>query len=327
MRLKTFHAATMSDAMRMVRDQLGPDAIIVATHEDEAARDVRITAAVEQADADYDFETEALDIVDRLSDVLDGHGAPLALVDRLLNTAAHMGIADETLALAGALDECFTFAPLPGDGRGERPLMFIGPPGCGKTVSIAKLAVRTRLAGNAVRLITTDTLRAGAVEQLSIYGERLGLGTEIAATPRELADAIAKSEDTTQILIDTTGVNPRAPDDRKRLAEFIDAAALDTVVVMAAGGDTVEAAELCASFQDAAPTRLVMTQLDLVRRLGGMLAAAEASALPFGDVSMTPDIAAGLQSINPVSLARLLLSESTRAAAPASDIFQATGTE
>ena len=310
----------------MVRDQLGLDAIIVATHEDEGARDVRITAAVEQTDSNYELRTESLDIVDRLSGVLDGHGAPMALVDRLLNTVANLGIADETLALAGALDECFAFAPLP-DRRGERPLMFIGPPGAGKTVSIAKLAVRTRLAGNAVFLITTDTLRAGAVEQLSIYGERLGIKIETATTPGDLTDAIAKAGDAAQILIDSTGVNPHDPEDRKRLAGYFDAAAPESVVVMAAGGDPVEAAEQCAAFHFARPTRLIMTRLDLVRRLGGMLAAAEASALPFADVSMAPDIAAGLQSINPVSLARLLLSQGNRDSTSTPEIFQATGSE
>ena len=89
MRLKTYHAQSMSDAMRLVRDQLGPDAIIVATHEDEGAQDVRITAAVEQPDPDYGIEPEALDIVDRLSAVLAGHGAPMALVDRLLARPEH----------------------------------------------------------------------------------------------------------------------------------------------------------------------------------------------------------------------------------------------
>jgi flagellar biosynthesis protein FlhF len=324
MRLKTYHAPTMSEAMRMVREQLGPDAIIVATHEDKSTHDVRITAAVEQTEQDYESAPEDLNIVDQLSNVLDGHGAPMALVDRLMNTVTQLGIADETLALAGALDECFTFAPLP-DGQGDRPLMFIGPPGCGKTVSIAKLAVRMRLAGNAVRLITTDTLRAGAVEQLTVYGMRLGIDIETADTPRELADSLAKAGDTAQILIDSTGVNPHDPEDRKRLCEFTEAAALETVVVMRASGDPIEAAELCAAFHIAGPTRLVMTQLDMVRRLGGMLAAAEASALPFGDVSMAPDIAAGLQSINPVSLARLLLSDNTRDYATVSEIFQATG--
>lgn len=324
MRLKTYHAPTMSDAMQMVRDQLGPDAIIVASHEDEGARDVRITAAVEQTVADYEFEAEGLNIVDRLSSVLGGHGAPIALIDRLLNSAAQLCGADETLALAGALDECFTFSPLP-DIRGDRPLMFIGPPGCGKTVSIAKLAVRARLAGNAVCLITTDTLRAGAVEQLLIYGKRLGLEIETAATPRDLANAIAKAGGKAQILVDSTGINPHDPEERKRLGEFIDVAALETIVVMTAGGDPLESAELCTAFQFAGPTRLLMTQLDLVRRLGGMLAAAEASALPFSDVGMTPDIASGLQSVNPVFLARLLFSERMRDSATVSKIFQATG--
>ncbi len=327
MRLKTFNAPTMTEAMQMVRDQLGPDAIIVATHEDEATRNVRVTAAVERNDADFqqDAGDGSPDIADLLSGVLDNHGTPLDLSDQVVSTAVQLGISDPTLALAGALDEIFNFSPLPAK-RSGFPLMFIGPPGAGKTVSIAKLAVRACLAGTAVSLITTDTVRAGAVEQIAIYAGRLGLNVQNASTPREFAEALDRIGGNTQILVDTMGVNPYSAEDMDRLAGFRDVVRLEAVLVMTAGRDALEAAELSSSFLPATPSRLVVTGLDMVRRLGSMLSAAEASSIPFSDVSITPDIASSLCTLNPVSLARLLLAKNRHdSAADVTEIFQATG--
>lgn len=326
MRLKTFQAATMKDAMELVRAQLGSDAIIVATHEDESGRDVRITAAVEAEEFDppSDQDPESLDIVDRLCEALDAHGTPTTLSDKLLAAAAHLGIGDPTLALAGALDECYAFAPLP-DSRDAKPLMFIGPPGSGKTVGMAKLAVRTLLAGNPVSFISTDTVRAGAVEQLAAYAQLLKAGFSSASDPVALVEAVKNIDADSRLLIDTTGVNPLNTEDVKRLVALREATPVELVLVMAAGGDAVEAAEMAAAFAAFKPTRLLVMRLDMVRRLGSVLAAADASGLPFCDVSVTPDIASGLRAINPVSLARLLLPDVASAASNRSEKIQATG--
>lgn len=326
MRLKTFQAATMKDAMELVRVQLGPEAIIVATHEDESGHDVRITAAVETEDLDLPSvqAPETLDIVDRLCAALDAHGTPTRLSDKLLAAAAHLGIDDPTLALAGALDECFSFAPLP-ERRDARPLMFIGPPGTGKTVGMAKLAVRTLLAGNRVSFISTDTVRAGAVEQLATYARLLKMEFASAADPVAFVKALGNADTNARVMIDTTGINPLNPEDVKRLVEFKEAAPVEPVLVMAAGGDALETAEMAAAFAAFKPSRLLVMRLDMVRRLGGILAAADASGLPFCDVSVTPDIASGLRAINPVSLARLLLPEIASAASNRSEKLLATG--
>jgi flagellar biosynthesis protein FlhF len=326
MRLKTFHAESMKEAMELVRDQLGVDAIIVATHEDENGRDVRITAAVEEEDIDPSFEMDAepLNIVDQLSIALDAHSVPTSLADTLLNAASNLGIAEPVLALAGALDDCFAFSPLPAK-RGPKPLMFIGPPGSGKTVSMAKLAVRTRLENNPVSFISTDTLRAGAIDQLTTYAKHLKADFRSASDPVSFIEAIRNTKADAQLLIDTAGVNPHNAQDMHRLAEFADAAQVERILVIAAGGDAAETAELAVAFAPLKPARLLVTRLDMVRRLGGILAAAAASRLPFCDVSVTPDIASGLRPINPVSLARLLLPDLANTASSQTETMQATG--
>ena len=108
MRLKSFHAPSMVEAMRLVRDALGDDAIIVATREEEGG--VRLTAAIDDVEEPllpppsshaqeptarrpwphgYRREPE-IDVVDLVCDALARHGTPPLITDRLLNTISPM---------------------------------------------------------------------------------------------------------------------------------------------------------------------------------------------------------------------------------------------
>ena len=86
MRLKTIHARTMQEAMELVRDQMGAEAIIVATHEDEGTRGVRVTAASDSDDRDIPEAERAVtfESLQMIGNSLDDHGTPPQLTDRLL---------------------------------------------------------------------------------------------------------------------------------------------------------------------------------------------------------------------------------------------------
>ncbi|NJN06424.1 MAG: hypothetical protein HC814_08735 [Rhodobacteraceae bacterium] len=109
------------------------------------------------------------------------------------------------MALAGALDTLFSFKPLT-DKVYARPLMLVGPPGAGKTIATAKLATRARRAGHRPLVITTDTRRAGGVEQLQAFTRILGLELATATSPTTLAEAAGTAD--AGVLIDTAGTNP-----------------------------------------------------------------------------------------------------------------------
>jgi len=307
MRLKTFQAPTMSDAMRMVRDELGDESIIVSTS-DNGADGVRITAAIEEVEPELQPTPDIGDQqpVDNICDVLDRHGVPRNLSDEMLNTATMLGGSDLVPTLAGVLDLLFDFNPLP-DTTPARPLMMVGPPGSGKTSAIAKLATRLTMARQPAALITTDRSRAGAVEQIGAYAQRLNLTVRATEDPHELASFIDATPSDSFVLIDSTGTNPYDLDDMAKLLSLVGSAAIDPILVLDAGRDAVEAARLAAAFKQIAPRRLLITGLDLTQRLGAALAAADACQAAFCDSSATANIADGLQPLNPVSLARLLL--------------------
>ena len=306
MHLKTLQAPTMADAMRLVREELGEDAIIVSTTESEVDG-VRITAAVERPETDLDVRGMGTDeaLIERISDALDGHRVPQPLADKIVNIAAGLGTSDPLQTLAGALDLVFEFDPL-GRMAPGRPVLLFGPPGAGKTSAVAKLAARAVLEGNKPVLITTDMVRAGARQQLEAYGERLDVPIEAVDSPDRLATKVAAAADR-PVLIDTTSANPYLAEELADLRTFVEAVDGLNVLVMGAGREPLEAQDMATEFRKLAPNRLLVTGLDMSRRLGGVIAALDASGAAFAEVSATPGIVDGLSPVNPVMVARLLL--------------------
>lgn len=313
MRLKTFTAASMPEAMRLVRDALGPDAIIVSSQPGDKGKGVRVTAAIEQpADpAPQSRPAPGADTVDRLTESLMRHGVPGHVAERLLSGAAKAQVrtTDPIVSLAAALDTVFAFAPMAlpeAARRGGRPIMLVGPPAIGKTVTVAKLAARAVLARKPLLLVTMDTRRAGAVDQLAAFARVLKLDLAEAADAGALAHVVQEAGDRA-VLIDSPGVNPFDAAETGLLATAAEAVHAEPVLLVPAGGDPNESAEIAEAFSAIGAGRMIATRVDLARRLGGLLAAAEAGRLAFAEVSVTPQIAEGLSPMNPIALARLLL--------------------
>jgi flagellar biosynthesis protein FlhF len=309
MRLRTFSAPTMSTAMREVRAALGPDAVIVATQRGRGGKGVRVTAAIEEAERPEDGARlergEAGSIEPVLGAALAFHGTPLQLAGRLIDAALIHGGTPGS-ALAGGLRRLFAFKPLPGPHAPQR-LILVGPPGVGKTVTAAKLALRVARARRPLVLITTDGFRAGGVDQLAALARVMDHEVRAVEGPEGLRVALADVAADVVVLIDSAGVNPfqiRAMGD---LAEVIEAAGAEPLLTIAAGGDVDEAADIAASFGAIGAQRLIVTRLDAARRLGALLAAADGGRFAFSDAGVSPHIADGLEVLTPLLLARHLI--------------------
>lgn len=307
MRLRTFTAASMSEAMALVRTRLGADAIIVATEEGEDGA-TRVTAAVEQPERLAPGIEP--DVIDVLNEALSAHGLAPLLVEKILCAALPFETDDPLLAMASAFTTFFTFAPL--DGEPRRPLLLAGPPGAGKTVSAAKLATRAVMAGRPVRLVTTDTVRAGGIEQLEAFARVLQLPLHRAESAARLAPIAAEAKPGELLIIDSPGINPYSAGDRRELSQLIATSGAEPVLVLPAGGDGFDTIELARIFRDLGVSRMIVTRLDMVQRLGSVIACADTLRLGFAEAGTSPDIAKGLTAFNPVVLARLILPKPTQ---------------
>jgi len=307
MRLRNFTAPSMQEAMALVRQELGPEAIIVST--DDEAGAVRVTAALDEAEPRGPRVSET-DVTDQLSEALAVNGVPGPLAEKLLMASLSFEADDVLVALAGALAAVFSFAPIPDQGR-SRPLMMVGPPGAGKTMAVAKLAARAVMAKRPVNLVTSDTVRAGAIEQLAAVARILGVELKTAESPARLASVVLKAAPDALTLIDSSGVNPYSAADRREVAALASAACAEPVLVLPAGGDALDAIDIGRIFRDLGCSRMAVTRLDLTHRLGSVLAAAEAAQLGFAEVGVAAEIADGMIPFNPVVLARRLIAQTT----------------
>jgi flagellar biosynthesis protein FlhF len=314
MRLRSFTASSIAEAMRQVRAALGEDAVILAT--EEQGRSVKITAAVDPgalaspaakvvaAAPHLPLDMAESGVSDVIAQALRFHGVPQALLERLLAMISTFGIDDAGQALTAALRARFAFQPL-NESLPKKPIVLAGLPGAGKSSTLAKLAARAKVNNWPATAITCDLAKAGAVEQLATYAKALEIPAYRAKDAATLRRAVERSEG--MILVDTIGTNPLLQGDLAQLRELVAAVNGDLVLVMAAGGDVNESAELAAAYAEAGATRLIATKVDLTRRYGGILAAAEAGRLAFAGFGTSPQIASGLAAPRPDRLCRLFL--------------------
>jgi len=307
MRLRNFTAPTLPEAMALVRRELGPEAIIVST--DDEAGSVRVAAALDQAEPRNLCASE-IDVTDELCEALAANGVPGALAEKLLMASLSFEAEDALVALSGALAAVYSFAPIADHGR-SRPLMLVGPPGAGKTMAVAKLAARAVMAKRPVTLVTADTVRAGAIEQLAAVARILGVELEIAESAGRLASLVLKSPPEALALIDSSGVNPYSAADRKELSALLAAAGAEPILVMPAGGEALDAVDQARIFRDLGCSRMAVTRLDLTSRLGSVLAAADTAKLGFAEAGVAPEISNGMTPCNPVVLARRLIAQTS----------------
>jgi len=320
MRLKTFHAKTMTEAMQMIRETLGEDAIMVATNEDRANGSVSVTAAIEPAfeigaeagyGADgwlqYDDENDVDAVAEELTEIMLRHAVPEDVLDSIISCATVMGFDDIRIALVTILEQLFTYRPLP-TRKHPIPIMMVGPPGAGKTLAAAKLATRSTMDGLSVGVISTDTMRAGGIEQLQAFTDLLRIPLQKATDYKEMrsiANEMRMRHD--QVIIDTSGLNPFDKNEVKELAKLINITETAPALVMPAGIDADEAGEMARVFATIGVKAILPTRVDMARRLGSLLSAAHYGNLSFTDASTTSKVAQGLKPLSPKALAKLLM--------------------
>lgn len=301
--------------MQQIRDTLGEDAIIVTSRDEPGG--VRVTAAVEQdslsasppvATQDEKAAAALLDedtITEEVTDILMKHRVPAAVLDKIISGALTRGGKTIGETLSGALEESFDFADLPL--RQKAPMVLVGPPGAGKTLTAAKLAARSVMDGIAPVVISTDTIRAGGTDQLQAFLNILELDLYVAEDFKYLQKILQKEKGTSPVIIDTGGLNPFDPQEMKDLAKLLSVEATDPVLVLPAGMDAEESAEMAMTFSVLGVKKLLPTRLDFARRLGGILNAADRANLTFTIGSHTPQVADGFISLTPEKLAHLLI--------------------
>lgn len=297
MRLKVFQAKTMADAMAEIRQSLGEDAIIIDN--EITADSVRITAAMDSSEqAPIASHPDTPDVADTLYDLLAHHRIPLPITEKLIGMALMLDTQDPVLALGSAFDTAFSFHPLHPTDSAQR-ILLIGPPGQGKTVTTARLAARAILTKRPVQVITADSGRAGAVAQINELCRPMNL------IPQILTPAVLSEANEGLAIIDGPGMNPFNITDRTEIEKLINVTGAEPILVISAGAEAEEAAQIGEIFFALGVQRFIATQIDTTRRLGNILTIA-AAGLACADAGIGRTLIDTLVPMNPLALARLL---------------------
>jgi flagellar biosynthesis protein FlhF len=276
MRVKLFSAPNMAEAMRKVRSELGEEALILGNR--RVAGGVEITAALEPAEI-----------------VAVAPVAP-ALQNPVPDPAQRQqnSLARRVSGLQyGVLDWA-------------KPIMLVGTPGAGKTLTAAKLATRLVQMGDRPMVITADGDRAGATEQLAAFTRILDLELIVAENPLLMARVLASRHPSDKTIIDMAGFNPFEAVQRETLITYAVAADANLVWVLAAAVNAEDAATKAEIFAQLGARFMIPTKLDITRHLESVLRAAEIGAFTLTDAGIGPGIADGLIALEPqVFLSRI----------------------
>lgn len=169
--------------------------------------------------------------------------------------------------------------------EGPRVVALVGPAGCGKTMTLVKLAVQFGLtARRPTQLISMDNFRTAAAEQLRAFATILGVGFQSLETAGALAQAIEEHRHKDLVLIDTPGHGPRDLDGSAELARFLAThPAVDTHLVLTASMKSADLSHAVDRFEIFQPRKLLFTKLDETETFGPIVneAARTGKALSF----------------------------------------------
>jgi flagellar biosynthesis protein FlhF len=205
-----------------------------------------------------------------------------------------------------------------GDGR-PLTIALIGPTGVGKTTTLAKLAATFKLRyGKSVGLITADTYRIAAVDQLRTYAEIINLPLHVALTPAEMKRAVSMLSDRDVILIDTAG---RSQKDVNRIAElkrFITAANPHEVHLVLSGtaGEKVLLQE-AGAFSAVGVHKIVLTKLDEAVSFGMLVSTIRTIGKQLSFVTTGQEVPDDIEVGRADRLAQLVLGAAPKSTSPA----------
>jgi flagellar biosynthesis protein FlhF len=190
-------------------------------------------------------------------------------------------------------------------------IALIGPTGVGKTTTIAKLAANLCLREEQkVGLITIDTYRIAAVEQLKTYAVIIDVPLEVVFSPSQLEQAVRRMNDRDVILIDTAGRSQRDGERIKELRAYFGAVEPDEVHLVLAGtcGERV-LTETIQQFRELGVNRVIFTKLDEAIGFGVILACIQKAEAKLSYVTTGQDVPDDIHVGEGGTLARWILGE------------------
>ena len=191
---------------------------------------------------------------------------------------------------------------------GRKIAAFIGPTGVGKTTTIAKLAAKFAIQDKcSVALITADTYRVSAVEQLKTYSDIMGIPIHVVYTAAELKKVLDANLDKQLVLIDTAGRSPHNLDQLEELEKFLQIdGTIEKHLVLSATTKYKDALDIMDNFSTCAPDKVIFTKIDEARNIGTIVNILYQVPIPLSYVTNGQNVPDDIELVDPQKLAQLI---------------------
>jgi flagellar biosynthesis protein FlhF len=240
-------------------------------------------------------ETES-SVIREVSEWLAGRGFSIEVAKKVTNEASQVGLGSANAIDFEGLKQRVVEVLRPRIQRiaaHQGPLRphthtiaLVGPTGVGKTTTVAKLAALNVLSGKRVGLITTDTYRIAAVDQLRTYANILGVPLEVVYELEDAAAVVDRVSDCDVVLVDTAGRNYQNEENVSEIKGFLKALEVDEVLfVLSVTSKTEDLHALVAQFQDVQIDRFLFTKLDETSSHGAIVELAMTYDIPLSFVT------------------------------------------
>lgn len=362
MKIKRYLARNMKEACDLIRNDLGPDAVIVSSQKIRergikgffSPRKLEVTAAVDETE---EKESIKVSIKPQVKDSEDGGlKQELWQIKELLKKVTEKDLAlskkenennDESYNLR-KLKKALTdieiqpdivevllqdfkeedyqgeafkekllkraasfIKPVTRSNQKSNILAFVGPPGVGKTTTLAKLGAHFSLFnGLDIGLITIDTYRIGAVQQLQTYGDIIGVSVDVVMTPGEFKRAVEKNRKKDLVLIDTAGCPSKSASQISELKVYLQAVEpIDIYLVLSSETKDRDMMRMLNDFKMLNYSKLIFTKIDETEALGSILNAAYITGLPIAYITNGQSVPDDIDAGSPELLAELILGD------------------
>ncbi|WP_240007103.1 hypothetical protein [Pseudaquidulcibacter saccharophilus] len=208
--------------------------------------------------------------------------------------------------LVKILEEKYDFEPL--EAAPDHAIALIGPAGCGKTITAAKLAARALSSGVEVLLISTDTERQGGVEQLKGFAKKLGASFNFADNVTEAAHLVRGGLDAGKVvIIDCAAASHIEPASLRVTERIIEETQAEPILCLPCDLRSDDIEDLIGEYKSLGVVRNILTRSDITNRRAGPLVGLLNHGMKTSLISASPFIAGGIVMASPQRLASLIL--------------------